>query len=263
MKTGWLSLILLMLLAGCAAQPAAVPGGRGADDGENVNQRARIHTDLAAQYFGRGQYAVSLQELRIALEADGAYPPAYNMLGLVHAELLEDKEAEAAFHRSIELAPQYSEAHNNYGYFLCSRKRRTEAMAEFERAWKNPLYTTPERALANAGLCALRDGDLAEAERYAQRALVRVDNQPQALLVMAEIRYRRGDLVSARHMLRQAEMQGALDAGGLWLAVRIERAAGNREAEAGYGLQLRRSHPDAQETAWLLNGRYDLPGGRP
>ncbi|NTV97103.1 MAG: type IV pilus biogenesis/stability protein PilW [Thiobacillus sp.] len=264
MKTGWLSLFLVLALAGCAGQNAATQRGQEGGGGqESVNQRARIHTELAAQYYSRRQFAVALQELRIALEADAAYPPAYNMLGMVHAELLEDKEAEASFRRSIALAPEYSEVHNNFGAFLCARKRRAEAMEHFETAWKNPLYATPELALANAGLCALREGDLAEAERFAQRALIRADNQPQAVLIMAEVRYRRGDLAAARTMLRQAEGQGGLGAGGLWLAVRLERAAGNREAEASYGLQLRRYYPEAQESAWLLSGRYDMPGGRP
>ena len=53
-----------------------------------------------------------------------------------------------------------------------------------------------------------------------------------------------------------------LDAGALWLGLRLERMAGNREAEANYGLQLRRYYPEAQETAWLLGGQYDMPGGR-
>lgn len=260
MKVGRAFLAALLVLAGCA-QPSA-PRGQGSEAIEAANPRARIHTELAAQYYARRQYPVALQELRESLAADAAYAPAYNMLGLVHAALLEDKEAELSFRRAIELAPQYSEAHNNFGHFLCTRQQRAKAMEHFEQAWKNPLYATPERALANAGHCALRDGDLAEAERYAQRALVRVGNQPQALVTMAEIQYLRGNVPMARALLRQLEAQGGLDASAIWLALKLERSAGNREAEAGYGLQLRRYHPESPETTWLLNSRYDMPGGK-
>ena len=227
------------------------------------NARARVHTELAAQYYARRQYPVALQELRKALQANNAYPPTYNMLGLVHASLLENKEAEANFLRAIDLAPHYSDAHNNYGHFLCESQRRAEAMEHLELAWKNPLYATPEKALANAGHCALRNGDLAEAERLAQRALVRVSNQPQALTTLAEIQYRRGNIAMAKSSLRIVEAQGGLDASALWLALRLERQAGNREAEAAYGLQLRRYHPESQETAWLLNGQFNMPGEKP
>lgn len=262
MKTSRFWLILPLLLAACAQQPSS-SRGKDAEAMEAANPRARVHTELAAQYYARRQYPVALQELRESLLADVAYAPAYNMLGLVHAALLEDKEADASFRHAIDLAPQYSEAHNNYAHFLCSHAHRAEAMEHFELAWKNPLYATPEKALANAGHCALRYGDLAGAEAYAQRALVRSGNQPLALATMAEIQYQRGNVAMSRSMLRQLEAQGGLDAATLWLGVRLERTAGNRDAEANYGLQLRRRHPEAQETAWLLNGQYDMPGAKP
>lgn len=264
MKALFCALLLALALAGCAAQPSTV-AKRDPEAGspESANPRARIHTELAAQYFVRRQFAVSLQELREAVAADAAYAPAYNMLGLVHAELLEEREAEANFRRSLDLAPDYSEAHNNYGHFLCTHARRAEAMAQFEKAWQNPLYARPEQALANAALCMLRSGDLAEAERLAQRALVRAESQPQALAVMAELHFRRGDLVAARSLLRQLESQSGLDAASLWLAVKIERATGRREVEATYGLQLRRNFPESPEATWLLSGRYDMPGDQP
>lgn len=258
MKYAWLLVLVPLCLAGCA--PTSQTYGGDSAGVETTSARARVHTELGAQYYARRQYPIALQELREALQADSGYAPVYNMLGLVHAALLEDKEADGYFRRAIELAPHYSEAHNNYGHFLCSRQRTAEAMQHFELAWKNPLYATPEKALANAGQCALRSGDLAEAERYAQRALIRAGNQPQALATMAEIQFRRGNTVLARSQLLQLEAQGGLDAASLWLGVRLERAAGNREAEANYGLQLRRYHPEAQETAWLLGGRYDMPG---
>jgi type IV pilus assembly protein PilF len=265
-RLAWLLPSILLALAGCAQAPStsssSAQSGKDTQRMEAENPRARIHTELAAHYYARRQHAVALQELREALLADGSYAPAFNVFGLVHAALLEDKEAEANFRRALDLAPQYSEAHNNYAVYLCSRQRRAEAMEHFEAAWKNPLYANPERALANAGQCALRNGDLAEAERFAQRALIRAENQPQALATMAEVHYQRGNLVSARTLVRQLEGQGGLDAGSLWLAVRLERKSGSRDAEASYGLQLRRSYPDAQETTWLMNGRYDMPGER-
>lgn len=254
-------LSMLLLLTACVQVP--VERGKDAVALESVNPRARVHTELGAQYHARRQYSIALQELREALLADQTYAPAYNTLGLVHAALLEDKEAEANFRRALELAPEYSEAHNNYGHYLCARQRGAEAMTHFETAWRNPLYATPERALANASHCALRQGDNEGAERLAQRALVRAGNQPQALLTMAEIQFRRGQLTQARSMIQQLESLGRLEAGAVWLALRLERALGNREAEAAYGLQLRRHHPEATETSWLLSSQYEMPGGKP
>lgn len=264
MKAIRIFLLVPLLILGACAQTPSTDGRQGSDSQvlDSANSRSQVHTELAAQYYARRQYSVALQEVQEALKADINYAPAYNMLGLLHAALLEDKEAEENFRHALSLAPQYSEAHNNYGYFLCSRKRYDDALSQFEQAWKNPLYATPEKALANAGQCALRIGKLDEAENYSRRALIRVPNQPLALMTMADIQFRRGNLPMARSMLGQADSQGGLDASGLWLGVRLERRAGNREAEAEYASRLRRLYPESQETGWLLSGQFDMQEGR-
>ena len=103
-----LVLWVAVLVAGCAGthnsaqQASGSPEARAASED---NPSARLHTELGAGYYARGQYAVALQELRKALASDSAYAPAYSILGLVHAELGEDKQAEASFQRAVELSP--------------------------------------------------------------------------------------------------------------------------------------------------------------
>jgi len=252
--------IVSTLLAGCAGQPAATGGGPETQAAGSVNQRARIHTELGAAYFARGQYAVALQSLRTALEADANHAPAYSILGLLHGELREDQQAEAHFRRAIELSPSFSEAHNNYGRFLCKRGRIDEALKHFEAALANPLYATPEMALANAGACALEKGDQVLAERYYVGALKRAPRLAGAQIGMAEVHFRSGRLLPARGLLRQAADAGELGAQALWLGVRLERQLGDRAAEGAHGAQLRRRFPESMQTQWLLQGRYEQPG---
>lgn len=258
----WLAAALGLWLAACA-QTSDNSLGREAQSGASENPRARIHTELAAQYFLRGQHAIALQGLDEALKADSDYAPAHNMLGLVYADLREDAKADASFRRAIGLQRNYSEAHNNYGWFLCQRGRYDESLAQFELALINPLYASPERALTNAGLCSMRKGDLRAAEDYLQRALRRMPNQPLALQALAELHARQGRLVSARNLLKQAAAATELDAQGLWLGVRVERQLGERTSEASYANQLMRRFPDSEEAHWLRTGQYDQPGGRP
>lgn len=251
--------LLLLALAGCAAQPNVngSPDGRPAG-GSDI--RAQVHTDLAANYYLRAQYAVALQELAEALKADAGYAPAYNMLGLVHAELREDQRAEENFRSAIERSPQFSDAHNNFGLFLCQRKRMKEAFEHFEAALANPLYSSPEKALTNAGACSLEQGDLAAAEMYYLRATKRAPNHASAQLGMAEVHYRQGRWLAARALLRQLTEQGEVSPQALWLGVRVERRMGDRESEANYGTQLRRRYPESMQTQWLITGQYDQMG---
>ncbi|MCU0843239.1 MAG: type IV pilus biogenesis/stability protein PilW, partial [Thiobacillaceae bacterium] len=202
------------------------------------------------------------QELDIVLRSDDKFAPAYNMLGLVHGELREDAKAEASFKQALSLQRGYSEAHNNYGWFLCQRDRYKESLEQFEAAVQNPLYASPELALANAGICSLKQGDLKVAENYLERALRRAPNQPMALLHLADLHLHTGRPVTARKMLRQLSAVTELNAQALWVGARTERKLADQAAEAGYAAQLRQRFPDSQEAYWLRTGQFDQPGGR-
>ena len=130
----------------------------------NAQARARVHTELSAGYYARGQYDVALEELKVALRDDPGYGPAYGMLGLVYSELRDDAQAERYFLRAIEVNQQDPEVRNNYGWFLCQRAREPQALVQFELAIRNPFYRTPDLAMLNAGRCALKIGDRKNAE---------------------------------------------------------------------------------------------------
>ena len=252
--------LVLLALAGCATPPAGIEGSPETRATSGSEFRAQVHTDLAANYYLREQHAVALQELAEALKVDSGYAPAYNMLGLVHGALREDARAEENFRHAIERSPQYSEAHNNYGYFLCQRKRPKEARAHFETALANPLYASPEKALSNAGACSLEQGDLDVAEMYYQRATLRAPGHAPAQLGLAEVNFRQGRWLAARALLRRLTEQAEVGPQALWLGVRVERRLGDREAEANYGAQLRRRFPVSMQTQWLITGQYDEMG---
>lgn len=238
--------LMLALLAGCAS--SGVPD-------ERARNIAQIHTELAASYFERGQYAIALQELGIALQADNSYAPAYNVRGLVRMTLREDKQAEADFLHSLKLEPANAGTHNNYGWFLCQRGRPKDSIKQFMAALEDPLYNTPDLAYANAGICAHRAGDSAAAATYLQRALILHPDMPEALSGQAAVAYDNGDYAAAKSWLLRFLKSGRdLDAEQLWLAVRIERKLGNRNAAASFALQLRKRFPDSREAQLLQSG---------
>jgi len=150
-----LLMLLVTLLRVCATSR---------EPDERAHNIAKIHTELAAAYFERKQYAVALQEIGVAMQADASYAPIYNVSGLIRMALREDEQAEADFRRGLKLDPDSSETHNNFGWFLCQRGHERESIQQFLSALKNPLYATPETAYANAGICARKVGDLQAAE---------------------------------------------------------------------------------------------------
>lgn len=250
-------LLAAAMLTGCAGQPAGESGVANTQADSESRQRARAFTDLGAAYFARAQYKVALDELRKAITADNRYGPAYNVYGQIYMELAEDGLAEENFRRAIELDRSDSEARTNFGWFLCTRGRYDEGLEQFSAALRNPLYTRPEVAMASAGQCAERKGDLALAEAHLLRALKLQSDNPNTLLKLASLRFRQGQLKEAQHLLgRHAELTQPT-AESLWLGVRVERRLGDRAQEAAYGLQLRKHFPDSNETRLLLSGQYE------
>jgi type IV pilus assembly protein PilF len=245
----FLSGLLLVLLLGCASD------GNRSQSAEQKLAIAKIHTELAASYFQRSQFAISLQEIDVALQAKVDYAPAYNVRGLVRMALREDARAEADFRYSLELDTRNSEAHNNYGWFICQRGREREAIGHFTEALNNPLYETPEIPNVNAGICAQRLGEINVADEYFQRALMLKPNQAEALIALAELNFSKADYLAARtYFLRYIQQSSELTPAQLYLAVKIERKLGNRDAEQSFTLQLRKRFPDSREAQQLTSG---------
>ena len=260
MKAGALPMFALVaLLAGCATEQqtsAYKPDVSTMGDDSEARNRARIHTELASGYFELGNLGVALEEINEAMRADATYGPAYNVSALIHADLKEDRLAEQQFERALRLNPMDSDANNNYGSFLCQRKREEDGIRYFLAALRNPLYQTPERSYVNAGMCSRRRGDLASAQEYFEKALKLRPNQPQALYQLADMMYTRGDYAQARPYISRAS-QVLPNAEALWLALRLERKLGDRNAEASYATQLRRNFPDSREARALAAGQFE------
>lgn len=242
-----LPMLLALLMAACVTQSQTEA------EVKNTKARARSHTDLGAVYLQDRRYDIALEEYTLATEIDPGFAVAYNGLGLVHAALGQDSQAEKNFRRAIQLDPNNSEAHNNYGNFLCARNRIDESIKEFMEAIKNPLYVTPEVAYTNAGICALRKQDTASAEAYLQKALQIQPLNLSAAYQVASIQYSRNQFLLAKKTLQNVVIAQPTPE-NLWLSVQIARKLGLRDEEASHALQLRRMYPDSEQAQLLLSG---------
>jgi len=249
--------LLAVTMAGCVTQSNGGYGSKPLHTITREESSARIHTELAAQYYDRGQLGVALEEISVALQSKPDYAPAYNVRGLVRMALHEDQQADEDFQRSLRLDGSDSEAHNNYGWFLCQRGKESDSIKHFMAALKNPLYTTPGRAYLSAGLCSMKAGNTKDAEEFLKKALTAQSNMLEAQLGLANLYFTKADYAGAKSyfMIFKQNNTSPLTAENLWLAVRIEGKLGNRVAEDSYAMQLRNNFPDAHETQLMLYGQ--------
>ena len=261
----FLPLLLPVLIAGCAGGmggAASVEPEVGqsrsniTESGEGRN-RARASTELAALYYERGNLGVALEVLRTAAAADQSYAPAHGMLGLVYMDLRENQLAQQSFERALSYAPNDADINHNYAWFLCQTGKEAESTRYFLQAIRNPLYTTPWKSYSAAGQCALQKDNLKDAADFFGRALKLDPDEPNALLKLAGIQFRNGDLVEARRLVARYGRVVEPNAEGLWLGVRVERKIGDKPAENSYANQLRRRFPASREYQQMQRGEYD------
>lgn len=268
MKIVLLWLTALTALAGCAGAPSgggslenlpASDSDSGAVISEmgSARERAKAHTELAAAYFSQGNLGVALEETRRALAAEPTYAPAYNVLGLVHMDLKENPQAQAAFERSLQIAPNDADTNHNYAWFLCQTGREDQAIRYFMNAIRNPLYASPQKSYALAGNCVLRKNNERDALEYFDRALRLDPNYLPALIGLAQLKYRRGELEEASKLVARYNKIVEPTAESLWLALRIERKLGNAAAESGYASQLRRRFAGSMEYQAMQKGQFE------
>ncbi len=248
-------LLAAALTSGCVSQTTVESKTADIATSSDAGQRAQIRTALASEYFQRRNFTVAIEEVENALKAMPNYAPAHNLLGLIYMEIGEDARATASFEKAIGIAPKDPDVLNNYGWFLCQRTNPQRAMDMFQQALKVPLYSTPQRALLNAGLCSRRLGNNVEAEQYLKQALQLQPQLQQALQNLADITYRAGRYQDAgRYMSQYSKLQPLPDADTLLLGVRIARALGDKSNAESYLLQLERRFPDAPQTRQARSG---------
>lgn len=221
-------------------------------------ERARVHTELGSEYMHAGQYAIALEEARIALGSDASYAPAYNLLALTHFQLGEINVAVQNIERALSLAPGDPEFSNNYGWFLCQQPgKERKSFEHFLRAAKNPLYTSPTRAYTNLGICQGKVKDYGPAMSNLMLAFRLDPANTLAIFNLSDLAFAQGQMAEAKQWMVELEKRIELTSQATWLALRIERKMGNREGEARYSSQLRKKFVGTPELQKLLRGEFE------
>lgn len=241
-------LLAFALLSACAMQPDKSYKQEAAK-----RDSARAHAELAQGYYAQGQMAIALEEFNAALKNYPDYAEAYNGLGLVHAALGEDFKAETQFKKALALSPNSAETQNNFGSFLCSRGRYDESIQYFLDAVNNPLYPSPEAAFLNAGICSLAKKDIKNAKNYFEKAYQIEPLTHRAAYELAKMSFEESNYLLAKRYLQNSIIVEPT-APMLWLGIKIERILGDKNAQASYELQLRKSFPDSPEAKALISG---------
>lgn len=246
-RVGWVqaitAVLLIFSLHGCVT---TTEGGftEKASPEKAVQQRVA----LARQYIGEGNWESANRNLELAHDIDPRRADVHEAYGLMYQRTGELELAQEHFEKAISLDRKCSRCRNNYAVFLYAQQDYREAEKQLKLVVKDALYTARPQAFVNLGLCRLQLSDVDGADEAFVRALSMDRTNSIALLEVAQLRYDAGQIAEAgqyydiyRNVVRQQSARG------LWLGIRIERARGEKNAEASYALSLSNRFPHSPE----------------
>ncbi len=247
-------LLLACLLGACTGPNVSPTATTGQAD---AKRRTDIRLELATAYFTSGQAEIALQELDRALELSPRRADVLGLRGLVLMQLGDSEGAGQSLRDALRIEPDNPSLQNNMGWLLCQNGDFDKAIVYFERALSTKSYASPAKALVNAGLCRMRQGQRAQAETFLRRALDVEPTNLQAHAALARLAYDRAEYTRARnHLLRVIDSDQVV-AENFLMAVLIERKLGDPAAEQSLLAQWRRRFPESPQLSAYLRGESD------
>lgn len=242
---------LAVSLAGCVSSGTTpFPG-----DKVSMQQASQDNVALAIKYLQQGNRDVAMQKIQKAIQQDPDNADAYMGEALIYSARGDTDRADDAYHTALRKAPNDPEIQNNYAVFLCQNKKPADSEQYFLKAAANPLYSTPDVAYTNAGVCADLVPDAVAAEKYFRKALEINPSFPEPLFQMAQLSYDQKKYLQGRAFIERFNAttpQQRPEA--LMLAMRIEQALGNQMGAAEYAKQLITLFPTSQQAQQLNHG---------
>jgi type IV pilus assembly protein PilF len=250
---GLAALALVLLFSACKpAPPVYQPPTR--HKKPEPAQAAVANMQMAIEYMRLNQLDRARDRIERALGEAPENADVQVTAGLVYERLNEMSKAKHAFSVGAHLGKQDPAIQNSYAGFLCRTGKSADGEKLFLEVAQNPLYQTPEVALLNAGVCMGSAGDVVDAERYFNRALVVRPNMPEALLELGNVAYDRGDYKQSLDYVVRSLAVNPAGPELLWLGFRAERKLGDNTAAAAYGRRIETEFGDSAQAQMLRSG---------
>jgi type IV pilus assembly protein PilF len=183
------SLFLLVTLTACT--------------GVEEKKAADYNSELGVRYLQQGRLKLADEKLRKSLAQNPNSAQSHHYFALLQERLGLKDQADLHFKKAVRITPKDPDLRNNYGSFLCKTGHAQASVEQFLSAISNPLYSTPENAYTNAGICLREVGNSnnAQAEKYFLLALEKRISFPSALLELSKLYADQGNQTKSQEFL--------------------------------------------------------------
>ena len=236
-------LLFLLIVSGCAAKTERV--------GVDYKKASVANSELGVAYLAKGNYKVAMVKLKKALAYDDDNANAHHFIAELYRRLQQNDLADEHFKAALELNDNDSAIKNNYGIFLCGNGSYAKGLKLFNKVLADPLYGDKGQVYENMGLCAEKQGNILNAEKYFETALKFNKKLPAALLGLAQITFDNRNVKAASEYLKRHNKVARPTSESMWLGLLIARKKGHKGKVGSMALKLKQYFPDSREVKLL------------
>jgi type IV pilus assembly protein PilF len=140
---------------------------------------------------------------------------------------------------------------------LCQQARYDESFKMFAQAAGNPTYRGKAKTMMTQGVCQVRSGQKAEAEKSLILAYELDAGNPVTGYNLATLLYERNELPRAQFYIRRLNNSDLANAETLWLGIKTERKMNNRDTALQLGEQLKKRFAQSPQAALYDRGAFN------
>lgn len=245
MRTKFHAIYLLsfFIISGCSVETVR--------PGADSKKASVANSELGVAYLAKGDYKVAMNKLKKAIAFDDSNANAHHYIAELYRRLEQNDLASEHFKEAMDLDDENSSIKNNYGIFLCGTGSYEEGLMLFNKVLADPLYDNKGQAYENMGICAEKQGNIRNAEKYFETALKFNLNLPSALLGLAQIYFDNKKIKASYAYLKRHNKLVRPTAESLWLGLLIARKKGYKGKAGSLALKLKSYFPESKEVKLL------------
>lgn len=246
-KTIKKSALFALLISTLFAVGCSTITTRGDLGDRNPNDARDAYIQLGVEYLRVDDRENAKSRFLRAIEIDEDAAGAYTGLAIIYERSKEYDEAERFFKRAIRADDSFTSAKIQYGLFLLNLDRLDDACDTLEEARDDVLSPQRHIALRYLGRCYYQQGEYEDAIRELSLATRVNRRETQSYLELTRVYLDANQIVEAKSTIDTYVRVGQESAESLYLALMVERAFRNQDAEETLAQQLRLRYPYSQE----------------
>jgi type IV pilus assembly protein PilF len=248
-----------IMLTGCVSEQTYVGSEKPVANRSFDNiEAARTRISLGLNYLRRGDSSAAKYNLERARSFAPNSAEVYSALAYYYENVGEVDQAEEHYLIAIDKNPNYADAYNNYGAFLCQLQKYEASERLLLKAISRPGYIRVAESYENLALCQLQQNKFAKTKTYLHNSINHNSTRISSLVMAAGLSYAMGEMEQAKNQLARIQRLGRVSARTVLLSYLIADKTGDINTKNNAEQLLLSLYMGSAETTLLLQNKLAL-----